>query len=194
MEVKNLIKMFEPKTLKQAYTLTHLQDNTLTHRRYSSNPNKQTYQPTAYAHQIKPYTTPNYNKSLPGSSNNTSKPFSNGLLPNNPPYNTNPVSRTTRPIRNKDLDERRAKGLCFWCDEKFVPGHRCHNKRLYSLCVVEEDGECSEGEGVIEVEQVTHNPHLSLNALEGVAGLKRKGHRQGGETTFVYFGRFKQHP
>jgi hypothetical protein len=140
VEVKNLIKMFEPKTLKQAYTFAHLQDNTLTHRRYSSNPNKQTYQPTTYAHQSKPYTPPNYNKSLLGSSNNTSKPFSNGLLSTPPPYNTNQVSRITRPIKKKDLDKRRAKGLCFWCDEKFVPGHRCQNKRLYSLCVIEEDG------------------------------------------------------
>ena len=110
MEVKNLIKMFEQKTLKQAYTLTRLQDNTLTHRRYSSNPTKQTYQPIAYAHQSKPYTPTSYNKNLSGSSSNTSKPFSNGLLPTPPPYNTNPINRTTRPIRNKDLDERRAKG------------------------------------------------------------------------------------
>jgi len=117
--------MFEPKSLKQAYTFARLQDNTLTHRRYSFNPNKQTYQPTAYAHQNKPYTSPNYNKSLPGYSNNNSKPFPNGLLPTPPPYNPNQVRRTTRPIRNKDLDERRAKGLCFWCDEKFMPGHRC---------------------------------------------------------------------
>jgi hypothetical protein len=163
VEVKNLIKMFEPKTLKQAYTLARLQDNTLTHQRYSSNPTKQTYQPTAYAHQSKPYTPTSYSKNLPGSSSNTSKPFSNGLLPTPPPYNTNPINRTTRPIRNKDLNERRAKGLCFWCDEKFVPGHRCQNKKLYSLCVVEEDGEGSDGDGVIEEEQVTHNPHLSLN-------------------------------
>jgi len=171
VEVKNLIKMFEPKTLKQVYILARLQDNTLTHRRYNLNPTKQTYQPTTYAHQSKPYTLTSYSKNLPGSSSNTFKPFSNGLLRTPLPYNANPVNRTTRPIRNKDLDERRAKGLCFWCDEKFVPGHRCQNKRLYSLCVVEEDGECNDGGRVIEEEQVTHNPHLSLNALEGVVGL-----------------------
>jgi len=31
VEVKNLVKMFEPKSLKQACTLTMLHDNTLTH-------------------------------------------------------------------------------------------------------------------------------------------------------------------
>nr|TKS08307.1 hypothetical protein D5086_0000105520 [Populus alba] len=35
----------------------------------------------------------------------------------------------------------------------------------------EEEEELSDGDGVIEEEHVTHNPHLSLNALEGVAGL-----------------------
>jgi hypothetical protein len=31
VEVKNLIKMFEPKSLKQAHTLARLHDNTFTH-------------------------------------------------------------------------------------------------------------------------------------------------------------------
>ena len=31
VEVKNLIKMFEPKSLKEAYTLARLHDNTFTH-------------------------------------------------------------------------------------------------------------------------------------------------------------------
>jgi hypothetical protein len=87
-----------------------------------------------------------------------------------PPYNPNNANRTTRPIRNNDLDERRAKGLCFWCDEKFIPGHKCQNKKLYSLCVVEEDGEGSEEDGVTKVDHDTHNPHIPLNAL-GVIGL-----------------------
>jgi hypothetical protein len=30
-----------------------------------------------------------------------------------PPYNPNTTNKTTRPIRNRDLDERRAKDLCF---------------------------------------------------------------------------------
>jgi len=55
------------------------------------------------------------------------------------------------------------------------------------LCVVEEDGESSEGEGVIEVEQVTHNPHLSLNALEGTARLNtlRVTDRVGKQPLFI---------
>jgi hypothetical protein len=69
------------------------------------------------------------------------------------------------------MDERRAKGLCFWCDEKFVPGHRCKNRKLYSLCIIEDEEENFEEEETIEtmnVEALT--PHLSLHALQGTTG------------------------
>jgi hypothetical protein len=69
------------------------------------------------------------------------------------------------------LDEKRAKGLCFWCDEKFIPGHRCQNKKLYSLCIMEESGEGREDEGATDLDPNTYNPHISVNALEGVTGL-----------------------
>jgi len=171
VEVKNMIKMFEPKSLKQAYTLARLQDNTLTHRRYGSNPNKQTYHPTTFAYPNKPATLFSYNKNFPTGFPSTSpKPPQAGLLPN-PPYNPNITQRTTRPIRNRDLDESRAKGLCFWCDEKFIPGHRCQNKKLYSLCIMEDSGEGSEDEGATDLDPNTYNPHLSLNALKGVTSL-----------------------
>jgi len=53
-----------------------------------------------------------------------------------------------------------------------VPGHRCKNKRVYSLNVVEEE------EGVMEEELIEDRvndreltPHISLDALEGTVGL-----------------------
>lgn len=58
---------------------------------------------------------------------NTSNSHQPGLLA------TRARNFTYKSLRNKELNERRAKGLCFWCDEKFVTGHRCKNKRLYSL-------------------------------------------------------------
>lgn len=38
-----------------------------------------------------------------------------------------------------EMEERRAKGLCFNCDEKFVRGHRC--KRLFYIEVADEEEE-----------------------------------------------------
>jgi len=140
VKVKNMIKMFEPKSLKQAYTLARLQDNTLTHRCYSSNPNRKTYHPTTFAYQNKPSTPPSYNKNPPGPPNNSFKPPHSSILPSPPPYNPNTTNRTTRHIKNRDSDERRARGFCFWFDENFISGHRCQNNKLYSLYIVEEIG------------------------------------------------------
>ena len=38
-----------------------------------------------------------------------------------------------------EMDDRRAKGLCFNCDEKFVRGHRC--KRLFYIQSVDDEEE-----------------------------------------------------
>jgi hypothetical protein len=71
------------------------------------------------------------------------------------------------------MKERRAKGLCFWCDDKFTPGHKCRTKRLYSICLVgdEDENEDSALESVREMEESEDmDPHISMNALEGVPG------------------------
>ncbi|XP_074301263.1 uncharacterized protein LOC141632631 [Silene latifolia] len=38
---------------------------------------------------------------------------------------------------NAEMEEKKAKGLCFYCDERFTPQHVCKNKR--QLFVLEED-------------------------------------------------------
>jgi hypothetical protein len=77
---------------------------------------------------------PNINRNSHSLLINTSNSHQPGLLATpaqNFTYKSN--SKPTKSLRNKELNERRAKGLCFWCDEKFVTGHRCKNKKLYSL-------------------------------------------------------------
>ena len=62
--------------------------------------------------------------------------------------------------------------MCFWCDDKFVPDHRCKNKRLYSLSIIDEEEEirgeeqCEEGCPTGEL-----IPKISLDALEGTVGF-----------------------
>jgi hypothetical protein len=82
--------------------------------------------------------------------------------------------RPTKSIRNKELDERKANGLCFWCDERLVLDHKCKNKKLYSLYIVDDDGkEVEDGHNIVKKkpnpEKVTHI--ISINALEGVIGF-----------------------
>nr|GEW12741.1 hypothetical protein [Tanacetum cinerariifolium] len=100
-----------------------------------------------------------------------------------------PVQSTTvtpnRPFKKltqQELEEKRAKNLCFYCDQKFNPGHKC-NVQMYSLEIVayeEEvnnvDCEIFEQENMCEEEIM---PQVSLNAMTGVPSyqtMRVKGH------------------
>lgn len=48
-------------------------------------------------------------------------------------------------LPNEEVLERRRKGLCFTCNEKFSPTHVCKNKSL-RIMLVEEKGSDSEAE------------------------------------------------
>jgi len=114
IEIKNPVKMFDPKALRQAYNLARLQDNTLSYRR--SQPQ---------SHQTLPKYTPQCILPLVPFKQNTHMPYSRQTV--NPNITTfrqpqqgilpTPTQKPTRTIRPRDLEEIRAKGLCFWCDE-----------------------------------------------------------------------------
>jgi hypothetical protein len=94
--------------------------------------------------------------------------------PNNSAQNSfnKTASKPTKSIKNQEFEERRLKGLCFWYDDKFVLGHRCRNKRLYSLSIINEEeeirGEKRCEEGCLTGELI---PKISLNTLEWTVGF-----------------------
>lgn len=51
-----------------------------------------------------------------------------------------------------EFDERWTKGLCFWCEEKYVLGHQCKKKQLYKIELVEED--------LLEEPNIFETPHM----------------------------------
>ena len=53
-------------------------------------------------------------------------PKSNGVVETK---SSIPIKRITP----AQMDERRKKGLCYNCDEKWGPGHKCRNARLFIL-------------------------------------------------------------
>ena len=79
-----------------------------------------------------------------------------------------PIKRLTE----SKLQARREKGLCFKCDEKFSPGHRC-KKELRVLLVHEDeeekdnqfDGKATEEPALIELKDAVE---LSLNFMVGL--------------------------
>ncbi|GMJ10211.1 hypothetical protein HRI_004690300 [Hibiscus trionum] len=71
-----------------------------------------------------------------------------------------------------ERDERRKKGLCFWCAAKYAPGHKCSKSQIFQIVVEgkEEEGEpeifldCEENE---EVLLRGEDPVISLQAMWG---------------------------
>ncbi|KAD5507739.1 hypothetical protein E3N88_15442 [Mikania micrantha] len=102
------VRMFRPKTLKDAYSLSRLQNHANTIG--SNNSAKLPLLPTPL-------------KALPAASTNFNR------------------TTTGRRLSSKEFDEKRRKGECFWCNDKFTPGHNCKNKRLFLFEVVEGEEE-----------------------------------------------------
>ncbi|KAA8544487.1 hypothetical protein F0562_022473 [Nyssa sinensis] len=80
------------------------------------------------------------------------------------------TSNATLPVRRMsttELQERRAKGLCYNCNEKFVPGHRCKKLFLIEACFEEADGDVIMDEEETDHAEFKELPEISLHAISG---------------------------
>ncbi|KAJ0744829.1 putative nucleotidyltransferase, Ribonuclease H [Helianthus annuus] len=78
-------------------------------------------------------------------------------------FNPNPQARR---ITSTEAKERREKGLCYYCDEKFTPGHRCTKPQLFmisDLSVDDNVGDSAES----EPEPIDDLPEVSFHAITG---------------------------
>lgn len=77
-------------------------------------------------------------------------PSSRNIVSSNRKHVTAKMDNTKRRrLSQAEMEDRRSRGLCFFCDEKFVPGHKCMAKRQqFSL-----DIEVSEGNFIEEEDQ-----------------------------------------
>ncbi|GMY29211.1 hypothetical protein FCV25MIE_24453, partial [Fagus crenata] len=76
-------------------------------------------------------------------------------------------SRSPFPIRRMspaELKERREKGLCYNCNEKFVPGHRCKKLFLIEACSEDEEDDV---DMEVEALESSETPGISLHAISG---------------------------
>eukprot|EP00253_Pinus_taeda_P035556 PITA_35556 len=82
----------------------------------------------------------------------------------------------SQPIRltPQQLEEKRAKGLCYSCDSKYTKGHKCAQKKLFYIdCEEEEEKEQerSKEEDILQEQSLYEekmNPTISCNALAGI--------------------------
>nr|GEW64716.1 hypothetical protein [Tanacetum cinerariifolium] len=99
-------------------------------------------------------------------------PVNASKLPLLPTPNTRPIGATTtktgakvsRRLTSKELELKQAKGECFWCTEKFVPGHKCPRNQLFIIKVKDED-EAYEENKEYEEDKI---PQISIHALTGL--------------------------
>ncbi|PWA47683.1 hypothetical protein CTI12_AA343190 [Artemisia annua] len=160
-----LRRMFKPQTLADAYCLTNLQEATLEAVK-KKNMSAYTGNNTRYGTHSG---SNNYSKPLlplPNTANTTMRPRSNTQM-----------GGTNKRLTQKEYAKKRENNLCFYCDEKYVLGHKCSGQ-LYSLVVMPEidvdetecleDGEQLEDNGVKELQA----PQISIHALTGTTNFQ----------------------
>ncbi|GJW18472.1 LysM domain-containing GPI-anchored protein 2 [Tanacetum coccineum] len=171
-EVGVPLRMFKPVTMKDVSCLAKMQEATvaLTKTRLQYAPN------SSYKYQ--------QSNMAPKTTTYPPKPPLLAL-PSAPKVGSaNPMRKQ---LTQKELEEKRAKNQCFYCDQRYVPGHKC-NGQLYSLEVVANMAESDdsmldlsanviedirEEEEFLECSQtIKENPQISLNALTEVNAYK----------------------
>lgn len=107
-------------------------------------------------------------------------------------YKSNPSQTSSRDQRNlpaagqntsssfqsrnwePEKQQRRDKGLCFRCNEKFAPGHRCKASTFSLLEVSNESEQQAEEEtDVEEIEQVENKSMLAEISFHAILGKKK---------------------
>ncbi|WVZ01111.1 hypothetical protein V8G54_027180 [Vigna mungo] len=161
-EIRREVQALQPQTLTQAATLAKLQEDKLNDQR-------------------------RYFRNRLSNSSSTGLP----LLPI--PYRPlTPISTPSKPhykkLTHKEMLARCEKGLCYNCDEKFSPGHKCKG-RFFLLVVVDEDDDVQGDPSRLEADpSMLHlegadlgqsEAQISFNALAGLSApeaLRIVGH------------------
>ncbi|GJX40716.1 putative mitochondrial protein [Tanacetum coccineum] len=156
------VRMFRPRTLSDAFSLASLQEATLAVINKKNTPLLATPRPASNWNA-------NRNTSYPPKSTTTTMVVP---VPNTQTVNKYSSSETTgqkKLLSQKEFAEKRAKNLCFYCDKKYVPGHKCEGQ-MFALEIKRMDGEeCLEEDDSDMIEyELSETPHISLNALSGV--------------------------
>jgi hypothetical protein len=74
------------------------------------------------------------------------------------------------PKTPQQLEERKEKGLCFNCDNKYSKGHKCGEKKLFYIdCEEKQEQEPYLDENVEDFSSEELTPMISCNALAGIS-------------------------
>ncbi|XP_010418862.1 PREDICTED: uncharacterized protein LOC104704478 [Camelina sativa] len=169
-KVRKGVKMFEPRTLKKMMSLSRMVEDwdgeegspsSLGWESTSKETTRATWDrfSTCGSQLVGSGSVVSSNKTLAASETKTTQ-YRAASEKNLNPQTKTPANRRQpfRQLTDAEANERRSKGLCFRCDERYHAGHRCRLKELQVLVVapdeeeeteMEKDGECVEEEVVV---------------------------------------------
>ncbi|WVZ20087.1 hypothetical protein V8G54_007409 [Vigna mungo] len=87
------------------------------------------------------------------------------------PYEADGRGMGYKRLTEEEENEKRRRGLCFRCDERYSPGHVCRNKQLHVILLGQEEG-VEEDEAPSEKEE-GDEVNLQLN-VSSIAGMTSK--------------------
>ena len=71
-------------------------------------------------------------------------------------------------ISPTQMEERKKQGLCYNCDEKWIPGHKCKSAKLFLLDFIDEVHEPNSSVQITEFEEITRNIEFGMQHQEDV--------------------------
>lgn len=173
-DIRRDVMALAPSTLVKVVSLAKLYEEKYNH----------TLKPKYTNFQSRPYTP---NTSTPPKSTYTAKPDNTVTLqknnlppllptPNSKPFTNPPKSSPIKKIFPAEMQIRREKGLCYFCNDKFSYSHKCPNKHLMMLQLVDEEPESELDAEPPDIQPHTwgntaQEHHLSLNAMRGSGGI-----------------------
>ncbi|GKB47621.1 reverse transcriptase [Tanacetum coccineum] len=166
-EISMSVRMFKPTILKYASCLARMEEATLalTKTKPVSQYVSQRSDSGTYANGYTSHVAPA----------NMTKPLL--PLPSPSTENASKVVKSgfRKQLTQNELEEKRAKGLCFYYDQRYAPGHKCPGQLYYLKVSVDENEqvkEVSDNEEIREENQApmyTESfPYISLHALSRV--------------------------
>jgi hypothetical protein len=150
-EIRLDVRVKQPKTLSESISVTHLIEECNQFQRKTNNHFRLAATP------FQPRQQQNSTVGLLGSSPSQRTPQAQGTF-------SGPVRRLT----GQEARERREKGLCFYCDERYVPGHRCSRPQLFMMVDVQPNKDETDVDMDIELAEEAI-PEISFHALAGTA-------------------------
>lgn len=124
--------------------------------------------------------------------NSTGSQGSNSVAPPRSTATSSRFSGEVKRLTDRELQEKRAKGLCFRCDERWGVGHQCKRREVSVLLVDEEEGENDGEDGEFQAIEIPEEEEIpttvSMNSIVGLSNprtMKLIGTIGGGEVVVM---------